>query len=1005
MRKRGWAVARVALLGIGAGLGWACAPAPAAAQTVDSVAIKIRERLGRLGRPPAPDTATLPDSLTDTEIRVAQRRGSPAPATSTDSLIVRLLGLPGYDATQYRGTAADFDAESQVLVLRGDSASRASVVLRGTTLTADSLIRYEQAQGRVRAEGNPVFKAPDRDPVESQRVIYDLEAERGTAFGARTRYSEGATWFVTGDLPSVTPGVVYGEHTDFTSCELLVPHYHFRADHIKIVAGRILVARPVKLYFADVPVAWLPFIAQSLGTGRASGLLTPRFSINDIVRTSTGYNRRVSNVGFYWAVSDYADATVAMDWFSGNFTSLTGSVRYGWARQFLNGSINFREYWKEEGGTTLSFDTGHDWQIDERTRLNARASYVSDGDFVRRNSYDPYELTQSINSSGGLDRRFDWGNTSISGLRDQFLNTGRVTMTLPQVQLNLSPITLLRAPALRARWFNNLTWSGNLGARREIMDEADTLMGTAQILTPDQNKLAGNVSSRFGLGNLSWQQSLSVDKPTVLQVALPGAAAAVLAVSPSGRPLVGSAAAANAVTLTDIGQTNLNWNTSLGYQQTLIGSTTITPNLTLSGQARRSDTSLVAPDRFVSAPRRLAFGASLKSDLFGFFPGFGPFEAIRHKVSPGIDFSYAPEVTTSSPLQQAFFGRTAIQPRKEITLSFNQTFEAKRKAAPGDSARAAAAGPRVGAPAFGAPAFGAPGLGAPADTTRGLSAAGGLSGAGLRRAERANIVTLLALRTTAVQYDFVEADTAGSFLWGFRTTRIDNQISSDYLQGLQVSMGHELFLDTAVALPTGGERRERRFDLQLSDLNLGFALSNRSAIFRGLGLFGAAPDSAAAPPETAANTPPTRTPENPFVQTTAATDEASIIPRSDQRAGDPRAGPRSTEVGSWNASFTYSLVRHRSALQTGSQVLGANFTLKPTALWDLSWRTSYDIEQGAFNDHVIGLTRDIHDWEARFDFIKTATGNWSFRFDVALKANRDFKFDYQQRNTDVAPGR
>ena len=33
----------------------------------------------------------------------------------------------------------------------------------------------------------------------------------------------------------------------------------------------------VKLYFADVPVAWLPFFAQSLGSGRASGILTPRF--------------------------------------------------------------------------------------------------------------------------------------------------------------------------------------------------------------------------------------------------------------------------------------------------------------------------------------------------------------------------------------------------------------------------------------------------------------------------------------------------------------------------------------------------------------------------------------------------------------------------------------------------------------------------------------------------------------------------------------------------------
>ena len=56
---------------------------------------------------------------------------------------------------------------------------------------------------------------------------------------------------------------------------------------------------------------------------------------------------------------------------------------------------------------------------------------------------------------------------------------------------------------------------------------------------------------------------------------------------------------------------------------------------------------------------------------------------------------------------------------------------------------------------------------------------------------------------------------------------------------------------------------------------------------------------------------------------------------------------------------------------------------------------------GAFNDHIVRLTRDLHDWEARFDFVQTATGNWSFRFEVALSGLRDLKFDYRQRNLEV----
>jgi len=99
----------------------------------------------------------------------------------------------------------------------------------------------------------------------------------------------------------------------------------------------------------------------------------------------------VSNIGFYWAMSDYTDATMALDWFSGNFTSLTGSVQYNWLKQFMKGSVNFREFWKDEGGTNWALDTNHDWRIDERTSFRASARVTSDNSnsFIRRNSFDP----------------------------------------------------------------------------------------------------------------------------------------------------------------------------------------------------------------------------------------------------------------------------------------------------------------------------------------------------------------------------------------------------------------------------------------------------------------------------------------------------------------------------------------------------------------------------------------------------------------------------------------
>ena len=114
------------------------------------------------------------------------------------------------------------------------------------------------------------------------------------------------------------------------------------------------------------------------------------------------------------------------------------------------------------------------------------------------------------------------------------------------------------------------------------------------------------------------------------------------------------------------------------------------------------------------------------------------------------------------------------------------------------------------------------------------------------------------------------------------------------------------------------------------------------------------------------------------------------------------------QVGQWNANLSYSLRRPRSdgalsGFGSGerAQMLQGTLSFTPTEHWDVNWRTSYDLETQSFSDHMVRLTRDLHEWEAHFDFRQTATGNWSFRFEVSLVANRDLKFDFEQRNPEA----
>ncbi|MFW6199872.1 MAG: putative LPS assembly protein LptD, partial [Gemmatimonadota bacterium] len=759
--------------------------------------------------------------------------------------------------------------------------------------------------------------------------------------------------------------------------------------------------------------------------GRASGLLTPRFSVNDIVRSSAGYSRRISNVGFYWAMSDYTDATVALDWFSDNFTAVTGQIRYNWARQFLQGGLDYRHYWAADGSIQQAFNTRHSWQISERTRFSMDARYASNSSFVRQNSFDPREVTQSIQSQGGLNHRFDWGSLNVSANRQQFLSDDRVEMTLPSVSLSLNPVTFFQAPPGQGGLFNDITWNGSSSFRRNTRDFADQpLDSTFQENRADQVDTRASASSGFSLGNLSISQSASYNADTQRGIPdfflTPG-------IGPDSDPAARTAAGLPPeVAGVDLTREELSWSGGAGYQQRLIGSTTITPRVQVSGRSVRSDT-LSVGSGFVAAPMRTSFGVRLKTDVYGFFPGAGSFEQIRHKISPGISYDYSPEVSPTE-LQRQVFGSGEIQTRSVMSVNLNQTIEAKltqeAEAAADEQERAdsvARAREDSIARAEGLPqvdtlAVDVLGEDGQEGDPDGVGQRGGADQArrgesgtdqdllpddGLERLETGRAVTLLGLQTSVVTYDFVQADSAGSFVGGFQTTSLNNSVKSDYLQGISLQFTHDLFdvEEPAEDGPSLGPGQGRSFSPHLSSMNFSFSMSSSSSLFRWLGLSGDDDEAAASGDPGDGDGASRAGGQGPEADPRGeGFDESSIVPGGQGAADGAGAGVGGGGVGDWRAQFSYSLQRPRLETASGSQMLQMNFNFQPTEHWDVSWTTAYDLNRRRFNDHTVRLTRDLHRWRANFDFLQTATGNWAFRFSVQLLDNQDLEFDYRQQS-------
>jgi Tat protein translocase TatC len=436
-RRRAAAVASLLLLALGAGA------TPAEAQ-VD----KPRRQPARVRA--AQDTV-LRDSLRDTtrlrpgqslDSATAQRMGLPtAPSRSfapADSVIDALLQRPGYEATRYRADSATVFVEDARVRLEGEALTER----RGALLEADT-ITYRQDSCILDAVGTP--RLFDRGQVlVGEGIRYDTCRRRGVVEDALTNFNEGSTvWFLRGNVAQDSSSSrIFAGSSEITSCDLPNAHYHFSAREVKWISRNVLVARPVTLYVRDVPILWLPFIFQDVRPGRRSGILIPQFGINDLVRPGGGYNRQVTNVGYYWAPNDYIDLTGRLDWFANRYVQYGVTGQYRWLNRFLSGTLGFNEQREVGGSSGLAVRWDHRQTFDLSTSLNLNLNYASNTRVVRQNAIDPLQNTQQITSSLNFSKRYGWGTVTLGGNRRQDISDGGVQQLLPAVTVSPAPLAL-----------------------------------------------------------------------------------------------------------------------------------------------------------------------------------------------------------------------------------------------------------------------------------------------------------------------------------------------------------------------------------------------------------------------------------------------------------------------------------------------------------------------------------------------------------------------------------
>jgi len=277
-------------------------------------------------------------------------------------------------------------------------------------------VRYDIERQTLEAEGSPVLG--DRgEQVKGGLMTYDLPTRVGTIYDAQTNYEKGL--YLGQRIRKVGENELDVMNGTYTTCNSAKPHYRFSSHWMKIFLKDKLVAKPVVFYLGNVPLLALPFWVFPVKSGRHSGFLFPQFEFG----LSNSAGQFIRNAGYYWAPNDYMDFTAAGDYYQaepswvlrgdGEYNllyRLNGSFRGTFARN--ESPLNRTENW--------DFSADHSQEITPRTRLVARASFVSSKDYNSSNLYGrslSQRLNRFLTSSLAVSHNAEWA--SINAVIDR----------------------------------------------------------------------------------------------------------------------------------------------------------------------------------------------------------------------------------------------------------------------------------------------------------------------------------------------------------------------------------------------------------------------------------------------------------------------------------------------------------------------------------------------------------------------------------------------------------
>ncbi len=539
----------------------------------------------------------------------------------------------------------------------------AKVKYQDFELSAD-YIRLDRNQKKIFASGiydksgkyvgRPiVIMGNGESPKTVDSLYYDYEKQEGNTYGIMTEVDGG---FIQANIVRKN---IYDEMSIYkglySTCNLPYPHTHFGIHITKgIVTKNQIISGPAYLVVMGVPMpVAFPFAFFPKPDKRASGFLFPSFG-EDYTR---GFS--VRDIGWYLAFNDYWDSEIRGSLYSKGSWEASVNTRYTVNYKY-NGGFNIRYANTKTGiegtdnyGSNKDFNVT--WNHTQRQEANPGTSFSASVNFGTASYFRNIGTASSLTSYENLAQNrmgssISYGkvfadgkvNLTASLTHSQNMADRSIQLSLPNISLNVSSFNPFDSKDRvgEQKWYQRINVGYSLQAQNTV-NTKDSLLFSSGGFKRFQNGFQHNIPISLSLNAFKYFQfntSVNYTERWYFQ---------------STRQRID--------------------NTPSGYKQRLD---------TLQGFNRAYDYSV---------------STGLSTKIYGMYPKIGKIEAIRHVVTPSINFNYRPDFSDArygfyqhyndqygnrnvySIFQQGIYGSPSAGKSAGIGFSIDNNIEAKVK--------------------------------------------------------------------------------------------------------------------------------------------------------------------------------------------------------------------------------------------------------------------------------------------------------------------------------------